>query len=262
MGDERKTSEAAQGLGWRWRRRPWVIAHRGASREEPENTLRAFRRARELGADGVELDVRRCASGELVVFHDRELPRQGRRRRLPVAALPLAALRSVELGRGERIPTLEEALEELGTELLVNVELKVETLRATGIEAELARVVERMCSEGEQERLLVSSFNPLALLRTRTFAPRLARALLVQRSAVVPRRSPWWLRFASLLEPSALHPERRLCSRESVLRWRRRGWAVNVWTVDHPDEWTRLVEWGVDGIITNDPAEALRRLKP
>jgi glycerophosphoryl diester phosphodiesterase len=89
-----------------------------------ENTLAAFRRAREEGADGVELDVLSCATGEVVVFHDEDLTRlAGRPER--IADLPLAAVRDVRLAGGQSIPLFTEALEELGSQsMLVNVEIK------------------------------------------------------------------------------------------------------------------------------------------
>src|SRR5512145_1466819 len=109
--------------------RPIVFGHRGASAEAPENTLAAFRLAVERGADGVELDVWRCASGELVVAHDDDLRRVGGSP-LVVRKAPLAALRAVDVGswkgerfRGERVPLLDEVLEAVPSGL-VNVELK------------------------------------------------------------------------------------------------------------------------------------------
>src|SRR5262249_46807368 len=101
---------------------PRVIAHRGASRAALETPLAAFRAARNAGGPGVELDVMRCRSGDVVVFHDDDLKRLfGRSER--VDALSLSALRQHD------IPTLEEALEEIGSRLLVNVELKTDRRR-------------------------------------------------------------------------------------------------------------------------------------
>ena len=109
--------------------RPLVLGHRGASADAPENTLAAFRLARAQGADGVELDVWRCASGEVVVFHDEDTARiSGVPLRVPDAPFP--ALRALDVGahrgerfRGERIPRLEEVFEALPG-AVVNVELK------------------------------------------------------------------------------------------------------------------------------------------
>src|SRR5512147_1098251 len=109
--------------------RPLVLGHRGASAAAPENTLAAFRLAMEQGADGVELDVHRCATGEVVVIHDEDARRTAGAD-LRVAASPLAALRALDAGgwrgerfQGERIPLLAEVLEALPG-ALVNVELK------------------------------------------------------------------------------------------------------------------------------------------
>src|SRR5512133_799359 len=111
--------------------RPLVLGHRGASAEAPENTLAAFRLAMEQGADGFELDVRRCATGEVVIVHDEDLSRVAGAP-LRVRDTPLAALRSFDVGawkgegfRGERIPLLSEVLEALPA-AVVNVELKSE----------------------------------------------------------------------------------------------------------------------------------------
>ena len=106
---------------------PLVLGHRGASARETENTAAAFQRARTDGADGVELDVLLSATGEGMVFHDDDLARlAGRPER--IADLPYRALREVKLPGGTTIPTLEEALEACGPDLLVNVELKANEL--------------------------------------------------------------------------------------------------------------------------------------
>jgi glycerophosphoryl diester phosphodiesterase len=231
---------------------PLVIAHRGASRAAPENTLAAFRKARAFGADGVELDVMRCKSGEVVVFHDDDLARlAGRRER--IADLPLAALREVDLGGGAGIPTLEEALEEIG-DLLVNVELKTDAVLVDdGLAVATAAVLIRAA---RPVHMLVSSFNPAALGRFRRYLPDMSIGLLFERRARLTLRRPaiehvW----APLLGPHALHPESALVDAVSLARWRRLvpGCAVNVWTVDDPHEMAALAALGVDAIITNVP---------
>src|SRR5512143_199880 len=107
-------------------RRPLILAHRGASRRAPENTMAAFRLAAELGADGVELDVQLSKDGEVVVMHDSRVDRttDGHGR---IRDLPLAELRALDAGgwyapefAGERIPTLAEVLHELGPRLVLN----------------------------------------------------------------------------------------------------------------------------------------------
>lgn len=144
--------------------RPVIFGHRGAAGAAPENTHAAFRQAFTGGADGVELDVRCCASGEVVVIHDATINRTsngvGR-----VAQLPLPALRAFDFGvrfdpqfAGETIPTLEEVFTRLPAGKLVNVEIKNEVCRSQGEERAVARLIARF---GLYEQCLVSSFNPL-----------------------------------------------------------------------------------------------------
>lgn len=236
--------------------RPLIIAHRGASLEAPENTLAAFRAARARSADGVELDVMRCASGEVVVFHDHDLERlAGRPER--IRALPLAALREVRIG-GQPIPTLGEALEELGDDLLVNIELKSlggpTALRDDGLTSAVAGLVRR---HALGRRVLVSSFNPVYMLRFRALAPEIPTGLLFHRKQARPLRDAWIARW---LCPMALHAEDALAAPERIEAWRRRGHLVAVWTVDRPERIAALARAGVDAIITNDPAGAFAAL--
>ena len=233
----------------RWGRqpeRPLVIAHRGASADAVENTLAAFRRARADGADGVELDVMRCATGEVVVFHDDDLERLGKRPGL-VRATSWAELREVDLGGQERIPLLDDVLEELGP-LLVNVELKSRpALADDGLAAGVAAILRRHATGA---RALVSSFDPLLLARFRLRAPDVATGLLFAHDQSLPLRRAY---AAPLLRPAALHPEAVLVDALRVRDWHARGYAINVWTVDAAAELRLLAALGIDGIITNRP---------
>jgi glycerophosphoryl diester phosphodiesterase len=238
--------------------RPLVLGHRGASATAPENTLAAFTQALAEGADGVELDVWRCATGEVVVIHDEETTRTcGERLRVPEA--PLAALRRLDAGswrgtrfRGERIPLLREVFEALPG-AIINVELKGRGGRHDGaLAAAVARVV---ADAGAAARVIVSSFD-FALVRAfRVAEPQVATGLLFapawHRTLRVPLATAW-------LRPSALHPDIRLCTPARLAGWRAGGRAVNVWTVDVPDEVARLTRAGVAGLVSNDPGAARR----
>jgi glycerophosphoryl diester phosphodiesterase len=239
-----------------WGRRPpgqpLVVGHRGASKLAPENTVEAFARARKDGADGVELDVLACASGEVVVFHDDDLRRLANRPER-VGDLPLPALREIRLSIGGRIPTLDEAFEACGPELLVNVELKAGGVDGRALAALVeatAAVIERV---GAGPRVLVSSFSPLAVRLWQRRAPGVPAALLFEREAPLPLRRAW---AAAWLRPAALNPESVLCAPARVARWHARGYAVNVWTVDDPGRLRELRDMGVDAVITNDPTSA------
>jgi glycerophosphoryl diester phosphodiesterase len=224
--------------------RPLIWGHRGASADAPENTLLAFRLAKEQGADGVELDAQRCGSGEVVVLHDESLGRTTHFAGL-VAETPYAQVRLLDAGRGERVPLLSEVLEDFP--LRVNVELKCDRADDRGLTREVVRIVREARAA---ERVLLSSFNPLCLARARLLAPEIPRALLFEAD------QEWVLRSAvsaPLLGVAALHPEHVLATPDRVRRWRARGYGVACWTVDDPALALRLADSGATGLITNRP---------
>lgn len=228
-----------------------ILGHRGASADFPENTLEAFAAAMDQGADGVELDVMRCGSGELVVCHDEWLDRLGARH-WEVARTPWWKLRSVDvgtpLGRAPaRIPLLEEVFEALPERTVVNVELKCETVDDGGLTERAGRF---LSERGLQERVIVSSFNPFCLVRLARAFPRLRRGLLID-----PEKH--WLSQAFLWLPltarTSVHPNQSACTPARVERWHAQGWEVAAWTVDAPERARELQAMGVDWLITNRP---------
>jgi glycerophosphoryl diester phosphodiesterase len=234
--------------------RPLVLGHRGTSADAPENTLAAFRRAMDDGADGVELDVWRCATGEVVVFHDDDASRIAASP-VRIARASLAELRALDVGahrgaafRGERIPLLAEVLEALPG-AVVNVELKSGG-RDLGLAAATAQVILRARAE---DRVVVSSFDYRLVSAFRAAAPRLPVGLLFESGHRWRLRT--WL-AARLLHAEALHPERVLVTAERAAAWRAGGLALNVWTVDAAEEIERLVELGATAIISNVPGKA------
>jgi glycerophosphoryl diester phosphodiesterase len=236
----------------RWGRhsRPLVIAHRGASAHALENTLTAFRLARDQGADGVELDVMRCATGEVVVFHDDDLSRLAGRPD-SIRHTSWATLRDVRLEGGERIPRLEDVLAETDG-LLINVELKTPPAwRERARDDGLARAVAELL-RGANSRALVSSFDPLLLLRFRRALESVPLGLLFSSEQSRPLREAW---SAPLIAPLALHPEAALVDAVALRDWRGRGYLVHVWTVDDAAELRAMAALGADAVITNRPGE-------
>ncbi|MDQ7820228.1 MAG: glycerophosphodiester phosphodiesterase family protein [Armatimonadota bacterium] len=226
-----------------------VIAHRGASAAAPENTLAAFRRAADDGADGIELDVRATSDGHLVVLHDADVSRTTDGAGA-VAALTLAQLRRLDAGSwfgpafaGERVPLLEEVLGWARGRLLVDVEVK-----AAGLEDALVEVVRRT---GTADQVLVSAFDPQILVRTRERAPDLPLGLLQvlpDPDAAAALGVPVWLPAVAALTDGLLR------------RSRERGLRVIPWTAHTEADLRRAAALGVDGIIVNDPAWARRVL--
>lgn len=240
--------------------RPLNIAHRGARDIAPENTLAAFQAALDAGADGIELDVTRCATGEIVVLHDDTVDRTTDGAG-PVRMLPYAAVRELDAGSwfdarfaDERIPALTEVLEAVGGRLRINIEIKGRSWRDDGIEVEIAAMAR---ARGLAQTVIISSFNPWALARMKRVAPELACALLYASPSLRLDAGPLAARY--LLKAEALHPHLKLVTPSYMARAQRYGLRVNAWTVNEEAEMQRLIALGVDGIITDHPAR-LRQL--
>jgi glycerophosphoryl diester phosphodiesterase len=246
------------GRATRWRRsrghaRIW--AHRGASARATENTLAAFEAARDDGADGVELDVRLDASGEVVVFHDDDLLRLAERPGR-VEELSSDERRAVRLRGDHGIPTLADAIESIGP-LELNVELKSSSPgRAGALARATAAVIKR---SGAMDRIVVSSFDPVALVQLYRHLPDSSLAYLFHSRQPRPMHRGW-LSYA--VGASLVHPDAALCTEASLRRWHAAGYAVNAWTVDDPAELRRLDALGIDGVFANDPAAARAVLQP
>jgi glycerophosphoryl diester phosphodiesterase len=243
------------GRAERWKRigkRPRVWAHRGASAHAPENTLAAFELARNAGADGIELDVQLDGDSNVVVFHDHDLQRLCGRPG-DIALLGASERQQLRVG-GEAIPTLADVLDILG-DLEINVEIKV---AKAGRAFKLVHAVASAIRQSRRaEQVLVSSFDPVALVDFHRHMPDLACAFLFAHDQTLPIRRGW---VGTWIGASVLHPEHTLCTAALVKNWHTAGMPVNTWTVDDPLELKRLAGMGVDGVITNDPARALAAL--
>jgi glycerophosphoryl diester phosphodiesterase len=241
--------------------RPLRIAHRGASARAPENTLAAFREAVRLGANAIELDVHLSADGVPVVIHDDTVDRTTNGRGT-VAAIAARDLRRLDAGawfssrfRGERIPTLEEALEFARGRCGLNIEIKAPSARgrraraaarSTGLVAPaVARAVTRARFD---DLLVVSSFSITALEQARAAMPRARLGLLVSRSLRGMRAAHRRVRLFSV------HPHVRLAAARRVRLARRLGLVVVFWTVNDVRQMRRLLALGSDGLMTDDPA--------
>jgi glycerophosphoryl diester phosphodiesterase len=227
-----------------------VLAHRGANRFAADNTLAAFGRAVELGADGVELDIHRTADGALVVRHDTATPFG------LLAEMRLAEVRAAL----PEVPTLDEALD-VCAGLLVNVEIKNVPSEGdfdpTDRAAQL--LVDLLARRDGRDRVLVSSFNLPSVDRVRSLAPHLPTALLTWGTDPLEA-----LLVAESHGHKALHPDYRslagALAGAVATRAHERGLEVNVWTVNEPDELTRLAAAGIDALITDVPDVALQTL--
>jgi glycerophosphoryl diester phosphodiesterase len=260
---------------------PLVIAHRGASDEEPEHTLRAYRKAFQHGADGVECDVRLTADHHLVCVHDRKVDRTSDGEGV-VSALELARLEEFdwaswktadrpgdtespesdpERGHLLTLRRLLDTLVDTRQEVVTLIETKHPTRHGNDVENTLVQVL-RMFDLDDGDRpgrphVRMMSFSNRALQRVHKLAPRLPLVYLVD--AALPA-----LTWDGILPKNvgAVGLDVRMLRRPKVVEaYQRRGHQVYVWTVDHHDEVDRCLELGVDVIITNRPGHVLRQIR-
>lgn len=232
-----------------------IWAHRGASGNAPENTLAAFKMASDLGADGIELDVHFTLDRQVVVVHDDDVKRvtyhEG-----AVSSMTLAQLKKLDFSNkmaafaGEKIPTFEEVLALVEpTKMRINIELKTNCENPCGLEEATHALVEKYHM---QDRIMYSSFNHYSLLQVKTFAPKIACGILYSNKLA----KPW--DYAASLGLDAVHPMFNSINQPDYMKnCHAAGILCNTWTVNTKEDIIRMLDAGVDGIITNYPELAL-----
>lgn len=232
------------------------IAHRGASGKYPENTRLAFVKAVEVGVDMIELDCQMSRDGHVVVFHDERLNRLAKAKGT-VSGKTLAELKALDVGRwrkksfkGERILTLEEAIECIDGKADLCLEIKSYADAPPGIELKVLFIVSG-CDY--LERTVISSFNSNALARVRELAPDATLGLIVSaQSAGDPLAS------ARALGTRSIHVQKELATREFLNRAWEDGFDVFVWTVNELHDMEALAGLGVQGLISDFPEKFAR----
>lgn len=214
-----------------------VICHRACPVSAPENSVPAARAVPDW-VDMIEVDVQRCASGELVVFHDQVLDRVTAGTGA-IAGTNWDRLTELSLeGTDARIPRLESVIEALPPTVGLNVELK-----HAGVAADLEPLIADLDRE-----VLVSSFIPQAITPLAELGVRTAHL-------THPDRSAGWeaeLTAAESIGAVAVHPHFETVGPEEIAAAHERGLTVNAWTVPDTESVTRLREAGVDGVIVDD----------
>jgi len=228
--------------------RPLIIAHRGASAEAPENTLAAFARALAAGADGVELDVQVTADGVPVVSHDASLRRLTGRPGA-IARLTRDQLRAVRI-RGEPLPALAEVLALLAGRAVVQIEIK------HGVPVPpVVRAVQRARAAGA---VIFASFDAAVVDEVRRLAPGVPRMLICGhrlRAGGTSARVEGLVPILAALGASGVSLDSRAVRTPTFVRaLKSRGSCVWCWTVNDPRQMRRLAGWGVDAILSDDPA--------
>jgi len=240
------------------KKKPLIFAHRGVSSKCPENTLSAFRKAIQVGADGIELDVHRSKDGKLVVCHDETVDRTTNGKGV-IQEMTGKELSLLDAGgwfgnefRGERIPFLEEVLILLQpTTLFLNIELKTDYFFYPGIEEETYAMVQ---TYGMEDRVILSSFNHHTVLRFQRIAPKVLTGILYSCHLYEPHK------YAASLGVKALHPPMHLAPPEIIAEAHEAGLSVHGWFSRERFDVSKAKSYldsGVDILITNYPEEYL-----
>lgn len=235
-----------------------VLAHRGFSGNYPENTMLAFRKAIEAGADGIELDIHESRDGQLVIIHDENLVRTTGIDGI-VSDFTLAELTRTRASRTKSdafdtpIPSFEEFCEFASNgSFITNVEIKTNNQWYQDIER---KAIDMVRAYGLQDRIIFSSFNWISVMRARQLAPEIPCGFLYDGNKhlhLAPQTKEAGIQF--------MHPDFALLDDAIVAECRENGIGLNVWTINEESQMRRLIDWDVNAAITNYPDMCLRLL--
>jgi glycerophosphoryl diester phosphodiesterase len=223
-----------------------IMAHRGASNIAPENTLKSFEKAIELEANFIELDVCETKDGVLVIFHDENISRITGQSGF-IKDLTFSELRTLDFGKGERIPTLREVIEITSGRINLNCEIKVEGIANS--------VIDLFKEYNIINSVIISSFIHNELLEFQKIEPKLKLASLEPNTYKISY--PWdekkqMIQFCVNNNLYAINPHYPILDQQFVDSAHEYNIKVFPWTVNRKSSLKKLIKFGVDGIITND----------
>lgn len=220
-----------------------LIAHRGASGHEPENTLKAFKKALSLGADMIELDVRVSRDGFVVVMHDKHVDRitNGKGQ---VNTLTLQELRQLDAGDGEKIPTFEEVLDLIHGRSKINIDLKDDLAVPITLQL-IEKYVEKKVFSYDD--FLISAFKPSILWKIKQ------RNKYIQICFNFVAFQPIFLALSKIMRMKYIKPQKRLITPEFIHIAHTLGFQVLAWTINTREDVEKMQAYHVDGIITDYP---------
>ncbi|MBX9941804.1 MAG: hypothetical protein K2Y32_21235 [Candidatus Obscuribacterales bacterium] len=235
-----------------------IVAHRGGKKWAPENTLAAFRKAVEARVDGIELDIHKCKTGELVVIHDDTLERTTNGAGL-VKEKSLADLQKLDCGswydsafKDERLPLLQDVLKLVDGKLEINIEIKNCPMNYENIAGDLLKLLE---SYKYPDKIMISSFDHKVI---KDIAARSKRYKL----ALLGDNIPYDIAgYATKAGATAWNPAFDCVRTDSVKDAHDGNISVNTWTLNKREEWRKALDLKVDSIITDDPIGLREYLK-
>tara|TARA_B100001029_G_C15021363_1_gene430768 strand:- start:517 stop:1230 length:714 start_codon:yes stop_codon:yes gene_type:complete len=225
------------------KRNPLIIGHRGAKGHVAENTIASVKYAIDLGVNGVEIDVFRCKSGEIVVFHDNNLSKI-LDVNLCIEDLDLKTIKSFRIENKYFIPTLEEILSLQLDDLILNIELK-----GTGTAIPTIEILKKYYKKDllKEKNILISSFDWDELLLFRSKSQKTPIAVLIDGNPLLA------LKFAGKVKATAINSDYKFLNKKNIDLINAEGYKLFPYTVNDEDEMKKLISIGVDGIITDYP---------
>lgn len=235
---------------------PLVLAHRGANKVAPQNTLPAFEKALEFMADGLETDVHLSKDGHIVICHNYTIDETSNGKGL-VSEMTLSQLKAFDFGsyfgnefKGVTLPTLPELLDITKEMSLINIEIKPPKTDCDLVK----KVVEEIHNYGIVENSIVSCFDPECIRLVKEIDSNVKTGLLYEDDQLGNEIMTFGVaKYCSQLKADAAHPHRKLITHKEVLELHNLGIAVNPWTVNLEEEIIRLTQWGCDALISDVP---------
>lgn len=235
---------------------PLVLAHRGANKVAPQNTLPAFKQAIQFNADGIETDVHLCKDGEIVICHNYTVDATSNGKG-SIDEMTFAQLRELDFGsyfsndfKGTTLPTLAELLTLVKDMNLVNIEIKPPQKDNDLVK----RVVEEVYKFGIEKNSIISCFNPECIRQVKEIDKDIKTALLYEDDELGNEIMTFGVaKYCQQLNADAAHPHRNLITHKEILELHNLGIAVNPWTVNTREDIIRLTNWGCDALITDIP---------
>lgn len=222
---------------------PLIVGHRGAMGHVTENTIPSIKKAVELGVDGIEIDVFKCKSGEIIVFHDKKLDRLTNSSGY-IEDLSYDSINKIKVMGEYRIPELIEVINILPNEIFLNIELKGEET-AKKVNEIITEFINK--TESKLDRFIISSFNWNELENFRSFNSEIPIAILTDTNPLnaIP--------VAKKLNAVAINPNYKLLNKYVVNQIKKEGLKIFPYTVNSINDIDKMKNLGVDGIITNYP---------
>lgn len=235
---------------------PLILAHRGANKYAPQNTIPAFSKAVELSADGIETDVHLTKDGRIVICHNYTIDATSNGKGL-IDDMTFSELRQFDFGsyfseefKGTTLPELCELIDVVKDMTLINIEIKAPKKQNDLVK----RTLDEIHKYGIEKNVIVSCFDPECIRLSKELDPEIKTGFLYETGDLASEARKFGIaKYCAELKADAAHPERVLITKEEVDELHKLGMAVNPWTVNEREDIERLTKIGCDALITNVP---------